>query len=79
METNDINDLMNVLNKCIKFKDSNNKQNVRRKLKKNDETDILTQLAKEYHKLLIETQNLKQIIINDCLIKSKIEEDIIYE
>tara|TARA_R110000868_G_scaffold407016_2_gene687905 strand:+ start:26 stop:682 length:657 start_codon:yes stop_codon:yes gene_type:complete len=44
-----IDDLMFVLNKCIKFKDSNNRQNVRKKLKKNDKQDILTQLAYVVH------------------------------
>ena len=44
-----LDDLMFVLNKCIKFKDSNNRQNVRKKLKKNDKEDILTQLAYVIH------------------------------
>ena len=44
-----LDDLMFVLNKCIKFKDANNKQNVRKKLKKNDKEDILTQLAYVIH------------------------------
>ena len=44
-----LDDLMFVLNKCIKFKDSNNRQNVRKKLKKNDKEDILTQLAYIIH------------------------------
>tara|TARA_R110000803_G_scaffold77910_4_gene142866 strand:+ start:5501 stop:6130 length:630 start_codon:yes stop_codon:yes gene_type:complete len=44
-----LDDLMFVLNKCIKFKDSNNKQNIRKKIKKNDKEDILTQLAYVVH------------------------------
>tara|TARA_R110001592_G_scaffold14300_1_gene64248 strand:+ start:252 stop:893 length:642 start_codon:yes stop_codon:yes gene_type:complete len=61
-----LDDLMFVLNKCIKFKDSNHKQNIRKKIKKNDKEDILTQLAYVVHsnvmnKSVIEIKSTEEI------------------
>ena len=61
-----LEDLMFVLNKCIEFRDSNHKQNVRKKLKKNDKSDVLTQLANVVHtnimnKSVIEIKSTEEI------------------